>query len=329
MLKDEKTLSAVFNDTITIGTASNSAYQILGAREPELWIWALNKDDLDFCYIDEGKGAIGTVIEIGPKKFREFCPQKTNYVRFRIYLRGGLKWLFSSEDMPADSVFISSFFRTRIVEFRINEKRNLGEALKRKYPERTDVRVDMLHYFLVRHIHVELSRSHANFKKMRRLEPQLWKGYLSEFGNVDVENMVIYHWREPYDSTKNSSEIPRDGVPSSVNDFIALCEFRELRGNVPVYLFAIVLLGAIGNSAQSGLTSYFSHLLPFTGLLLQSCLLGLFLSLLVLLFLLDRGARFLRSRAAYEIASGARSRVEVFGGIMRRSKVIRALQGKK
>ncbi|MDE2475134.1 MAG: hypothetical protein KGO48_08825, partial [Alphaproteobacteria bacterium] len=194
-----------------------------------------------------------------PQFFSKCKSGVANYVRLRLVLAGELKWLFAREVTPSDWPFVTSFYRNKIVEFRLNEKRNFPDEIKRLYSARDRVLIEAVHYFLIRDVRVELARSHTDFRKMRKLEPNLWKGYLREFGNVNFENMIIYHWRKVARDRTTCSRGPTEIADGKlgVDDFIALCSFRELRGNVLLYIAAIVLLGAIGNSTQAFFTASF------------------------------------------------------------------------
>jgi hypothetical protein len=186
----------------------------------------------------ENSGLQGTVITFKSEFFDSLTGIGDHYIRFRIPLRGALSKVFTNPSEMADTVFPSSFARTDIVEFRLNEKRNFGEALKREYPSMRTPAITTIHYFLVRNIGTELVTSHANFRKMRRLEPHLWDGYLAQLGKISAEDMVIYHWRA------NDAEEP-------IKDFIALAIFRRLLSNIYGYVAAILVFGAMGSSIQA------------------------------------------------------------------------------
>jgi hypothetical protein len=128
-----------------------------------------------------------------------------------------------------------------VAEFRVNERRNFGTALREQYPKMEMPTIRVIQYFLVRSIATELVLSHADFRKVRRLEPGLWDHYLEGLGQISAERMVIYHWRAG-----------ADGKP--VEDFIALALFRTARQNLLPFLGAFVVLGAAGSATQSLLT---------------------------------------------------------------------------
>ncbi len=142
-------------------------------------------------------------------------------------------------------MFLSSFYKTEMVEFRVNEKRNIPPALRDKYNPIIFPCFKFIHYFLVRGTSVEIIRQHSAFRKMRRLEPSLWEHYLEELGSPRPESMIIYHWRSPAQETG-----------AKATDFIALTIFRRAKANPLLYMAAILLLGAGGSATQAFLTNF-------------------------------------------------------------------------
>jgi hypothetical protein len=240
VLEDAPTLSAVFNDTLTVGKADGESFDAVRGSKVEYRIARINfEKHLSLREVPERAGS-GTVITLNDSLFQTMPEHGNHYVRLRVKLRGNLARVFSDDFDPHDRIFLSGFFRTDVVEFRVNEKRNFGQALRSLYPDMQMPVINAIHYFLVRSIAAELVTSHADFRKVRRLEPLLWDRYLEGLGSVSAEKMVIYHWRA--------------GVEKSVEDFIALAWFRAPRQNLILYLCAILLLGAAGSTTQALLT---------------------------------------------------------------------------
>ena len=156
----------------------------------------------------------------------------------------------------------SGFHSTDVIEFRVNERRNFGDYLRKikmEFPK-----IEAIDYFLVRDISTELVQSHADFRKMRRLEPKLWDRYLRELGTSAPERWIIFHWRE-------------GGIPGAdVEDFIALAFFTKPRYHLLAYLAVIVLLGAAGSGIQALWTLFMNSTAifcdDFFGLSLAHCI---------------------------------------------------------
>jgi hypothetical protein len=246
VLKDATTLSAVFNDTLEVGEERNDGFEVLKGSGVEFRIVKIdiaNPDEISIEELKEDDSQIGTVIAFEPAVIARMSDVGDHYIRIRLTLSGDLDRMLVSHIDPSDKLFSSSFYETHLIEFRVNEKRNYSRSLRNLQREGRSPVISAIHYFLVRNLRVEMAQSHSTFRKMRRLEPGLWDKYLSGLGNPSPENMIIYHWRELAQS------------PRGIEDFIALTAFRQSRTNLLFYLFGIVLLGTIGNAAQSLLTT--------------------------------------------------------------------------
>lgn len=279
VLKDPKTLSAVFNELLSVGPNVDFGFEVLDEKKNLYFtILQLEKTDLLSTKVADGKNVAGTIISFQKAALDKLSGDHDYYFRMRIPLSGKLRHLFSNESVPSESLFSHSFFRTKVVEFRVNEKRNYGDALRRLYPDIQSPRVEAIHFLLVRNIEAELARSHADFNKMRRLEPGLWRGYLDGLTPASAEKMIIYHWRAR-DDTKSSGKAPKNQ-----EDFIALCSFRQPRGNVLWFIIAVILIGTMGNAVEAFLTKKIQDYFHWGMLCTQLTILGTMASLLVLLF---------------------------------------------
>jgi hypothetical protein len=240
VLQDDATLSAIFNETLTVGADSDRAFEARSGQKVKLRVVKLALDQhLTLENIEDG-----TIIQITRAAFERLIEGRYKYyIRIRIKLLGDLAQVFRDDFDPSERIFLSAFYRTDVAEFRVNERRNFGKALRERYPRMEMPEIRVIQYFLVRSIATELVLSHADFRKVRRLEPGLWDHYLEGLGHVSAERMLIYHWRAGL-----------DGNP--VEDFIALALFRTARPNPLLFVGAVVVLGAAGSATQSLLTKF-------------------------------------------------------------------------
>jgi hypothetical protein len=246
LLKDPITLSAVFNDTLEVGSARPGSFDVLRNSVLSFRVVGVDLDNSNQITIEalpEEDGQRGTIIKFGGEVISQMSGVGDHYMRLRLVLSGGLSDMLVSRIEPTDRLFLSSFYRTQMIEFRLNEKRNFSKELRQRQKDGRPPAISAVHYFLVRDLSVEMVQSHATFRKMRRLEPRLWDNYLSGLGSPKPEDMIIYHWREIAESGK------------TVEDFIALTSFRQAGNNLWLYVAAIIFLGAIGSSTQSFLAS--------------------------------------------------------------------------
>ena len=265
VLRDDSTLSAVFNSTLSVAddcvlrNGRTLSYRVKDAGG-KISFSVIRLDSNQDYRMDTIRNNEGTVVSFTKSLFEGINEVGgTQYIRFRLRLRGDLKNLFRDASSPNDNYFLSGFHETDLIEFRINERRNFGDGLRNtsmSFPI-----IDTIHYFLLRDIETELVQSHADFKKIRRLEPNLWQSYLNGLGTDSPENWVAYHWK--------SDKQPNVGV----EDFIALAIFKKPRYHVIVYLIVFVILGAAGSATQAAWTKVFGDSLEAQGELIGTALL--------------------------------------------------------
>jgi hypothetical protein len=249
ILKNRTTLSAVFNNTLDVGKDTEGGFEVVRGTVVQFRMIKVDAEDPDQLSVEqfiEDDGRVGTIIVFEPSVIRRMSGVGDHYIRLRLVLSGELEDMLVSHIDPSDRIFLSSFYATQVIEFRVNEKRNYSNGLRQRQKDGQPPIISTIHYFLVRDLRVEMVQAHATFRKMRRLEPGLWSRYLEGLGNPNPENMIIYHWRE----------VATDKL--GIEDFIALAAFRQAGTNILMFILAIVLLGITGNAAQSLLTSFIS-----------------------------------------------------------------------
>lgn len=251
IMRDNTTLSAIFNETLTAFRVDETNETTFEARDEKgrTQFFVTNCDtanDMDMRQIDSGDNA-GTIIT-----FREEFLNRLNgnigdqYFRLRIAVPYDIPNGFISEIHPKESAFLSTISTNEIVEFRLNERRDFSAAILRELAPSADqkpelIEISAVHYFLIRDMTVEMTQSHTGFKKMRRLEPRIWDKYLDNEPQLTPEKMIIYHW----------SAMPANGP---VDGFKALATFRAYyTGRLAVYAAVVIGLGAFGSAIQSAL----------------------------------------------------------------------------
>lgn len=167
------------------------------------------------------------------------------YIRFRIKLSPQDTRVLSQSYKHSDSFILSRLESTEIVDFRLNEVRDLPGIIQSK--DLNGAKIKNIHFFLIREVDSEYKQAHANFHRCRLLENELWNEYLS----LDAEDkmapkqMLIYHWKESGTETSGSS----DKAP--VEKFTAFAKFSKITvtgKNLILFLFFAVLIGAISGA---------------------------------------------------------------------------------
>jgi hypothetical protein len=254
LLLQGNTLNAVFNDVIEVQDREEENFTTVKDESPFLRIHHLDTDsDLSTEPVEISSDLLGTILNFRKRLCGRLSQHgnERHYIRFRITLDQRTKELFSSEIDPQDWWLLSSFTRTELTEFRLNELRSLPRQVAAR-AEKSPFSIERLHYFLVRDFHHELVMQHADFRKVRRLEADLWRHYLrgrlpGDESGPDVlpsdagDRMVIYHWRE-------DAKFDEQGyISAPIEDFVAFASFRSSTSNIILfYAVAIALVGGLG-----------------------------------------------------------------------------------
>lgn len=252
-LMSSNTLNAVFNDVVTLGPQTDTYYQATLRRGDTFSIFRIDPEDVEFEDW-EADNSPGTRIVFTEKFCAKLASTSTEkcYLRFRLALVGPTCDLFSSEVQSGDKLLQAVVEKLELTEFRLNERRSYPHRVA-QVADGHDFKITVIHYFLIRDLSHQLLEQHAPFKKVRRLEPDIWTSYLSRGDSARtsaikpslVSRFVIYHWKS---SGRESAE--------GVEDFIAFASFRTSTAGLLVYAFGILLLGAAGD-LLADISSYY------------------------------------------------------------------------
>ncbi|MGG5283499.1 hypothetical protein ACQZ2G_05745 [Pseudomonas viridiflava] len=200
-------------------------------------------------------GASGTILSFPLKLFKrekeERLDDLPHYFRFRIKLSSEDKSVISQTYSAKDSWLLSHFDSTEIVDFRVNEIRNLPAQIRSKLEY--DSYISAVHFFLIRETNSEHKLSHTEFKRCRVLEKDLWETYLKEEDKQMKlpDQMLIYHWREQAKREKDGKLIEH------LENFSAFAKFsKTVVSNLTILIF---ILSLIFIGALSGVTGNYAY----------------------------------------------------------------------
>jgi hypothetical protein len=204
----------------------------------------------------EGEGTtLSFPIKLFKKEKENSLEDIPHYFRFRIKMSAEDKKIISQLSKPKDSKLLSRLESTEIVDFRINEIRNLPAQIRSKLEY--DSYISSVHFFLIRETNSEHKLSHTEFKRCRVLEKDLWETYLREDGQVISlpEQMLIYHWRE-------QSKRDQSGVLSEyLENFSAFAKFSKTivtKMTIIWFVLSVIALGAASGVIGNYIYSYFT-----------------------------------------------------------------------
>lgn len=245
-LKDVETLNAVFNEVSTL-VRDKDRYFVVTAKPDKLRaIYKIDVSrDISIDPVNVPGKANGTIIALNNCLCRDIVSadeqNKEHYVRLRIFLEGSAQNLFSTEDRAASVGLALTQDILETTEFRLNERRSFPPDVLQRTAD-GQFFLESVHYFLIRSRDYQLSSQHQNFRKVRRLEDEIWSSYLSvgkpklRTNNRSAEGMTIYQWRE------------LAGNGKSIDDFIAYASFRTGKPRIWTYFIAILAIGGIGSA---------------------------------------------------------------------------------
>lgn len=188
---------------------------------------------------------VGTIIKFSNKIFNcsEEYKEKNWYLRFRYILEKEDIDNISREYKSKDSLITYYFEKSEVVDFRVNESRNLPKTIREKVA--TCREINKVHFFLIRNESSEFKIGHTTYDRCRILEDKLWDSYLCYNKDTQVKTkMLIYHW-------KTKSE-------KNIEYFSAFARFMTRKVGLKEVMFVILcilVLGTISSLLATALTN--------------------------------------------------------------------------
>jgi hypothetical protein len=231
--KNPDLVSTLFNEDYRISSgAQEKIVEVLSINKiPIFYIYALDPDS-DIS-IENAFG--GSVIKI---RISQELADKKHY--YRIRLKNPYIDSISHIYTPPNSVLESAFSQTELVDFRINEKRNLNYSLLERIHSEGEVSFSKTHLFLMREASDDYVYSHKPPNDSRQLEADLWKSYID--GDYLFDKMIAYHWKET----------------DTHHSFSAFIKFRYTRCSfwtIVIFLIIIIIIGTLSGLAANFLSS--------------------------------------------------------------------------
>ena len=222
-------ISSLFNEDYRVSSRANEKIiEILDVDRITvfyIYVLDLNSDVL----IEDVYG--GSIIKIRIPK--ELANEKHYY---RMRLKNSYVDSISHIYTPPNSVLESAFSQTELVDFRLNEKRNLNSSLLERMRLEGEVSFSKTHLFLMREASDDYVYSHKPPNNSRQLEVDLWKEYIGE--DYSFDRIIAYNWKET----------------AIHNSFSAFVKFRFIRCNpstIVTFIVIIIILGTLSGLAAN------------------------------------------------------------------------------
>jgi hypothetical protein len=253
-LANPVTLAAVFNATLSTNIDGQATFfdAVDAENSPKFRCHYVDTlSDLEIENASFGGAGDGTLITFNTAFCERIQSTAPTYFRLRLRLDKNALKEFVDESTPEDRDFLSSFIRTELIEFRLNERRNYPPeiATRAQSPSAQNFVLKEVNYFLIRDVRFDYVLSHVNLRKMRRLEGPQWADYLDNFlSSKEADKMLIYQWKKE----EKEGQI--------IEDFIALAKFKVPSANIELFLLVIIALGATGSATAAVIASSFVKL---------------------------------------------------------------------
>jgi len=248
-LETTSAIQAVFNEPwCAVAYPGISTIQVMDFDKKDIFqVYKLNEKDLE---VRQAYG--GSVLKL---QVPDSLQTKT-YFRFRIYMPD--LWPITKEEKPSNSWLESAFFVTEIIDFHVNEKRNLSEELLRAMHDEGTVSFTKTHLFLMRYNNYDHIFSHPFPVDARTLEQTIWTDYIGT--DYACDQILAYHWRHKYEGKVNANDAlvskPGDLGSQGFNSFNVFTKFRFQKANVTtilIFLAGLLVIGIIGGSIANWL----------------------------------------------------------------------------
>lgn len=178
-----------------------------------------------------------------------------HYFRFRLRLSPENVLKLSQNYTPQDRHILSRVEKMEIIDFRINELRDLPGSVCNVINK--DFILKQIHFFLIRDINDELKLAHTDYKRCRLLENKAWKDYLV-FSEKELQlppQMLIYHFSEC--KKKDDLHIER------FNAFAKFSRLKISKKGIFIFALSVIILGSLGSLFATFLTFLFFELIDF------------------------------------------------------------------
>jgi len=232
-------VSAIFNENykVTSGTTSK-IHKITDANDNFIFnIYQTASSDVTIKHEFNG-----TTININCQT----SEQKT-YFRFRI--NGNYVESLSDIKKPSNAFIQSAFSKIELIDFRVNEMRDLDSSLLESIEKEKLLRIKKAHFFFICSSNEDVVGSHKPYVSCRNLENYRWINYVGQDHLDSKEIFLAYHWTQG------------DGM-SNKPDFGILIKSKFESNNwqtILVYIIGLAVLAILFNIVSGSLINLISR----------------------------------------------------------------------
>jgi hypothetical protein len=235
-LNDPKLLKAVFNEDYSLETKGSKEFLVKNANDNLFYIYGLDvQNDINII-----KQFNGTTISFDHKI------NDTNITYYRFRLKSIFVERLSEKLNPKNSFLESAFSTIELIDFKINDKRNLNLSLIEYVRPKGRFKINLIHYFIMRNIKDEYIVSNQETNSVRPLEKDTWEAYLGNKSYVK-DRYMAYHIKRKAESN------------NSIIDFSVFFKFRYEDNKLPIYIFYLLAFGLLTEVWGNKLNSFLDN----------------------------------------------------------------------
>lgn len=234
-LMDKRVLTAVFNEAYDFKTQPfGKFFSVFQNDTPKFNIYMLDvENDIKI----ENKFN-GTIVKFN---YKIFNGSSTTYYRFRIKEQfvKELSYVYK----PSNSFLESAYSSIEIVDFRVNDTRNLDVSLIEEMNNNGKFNIGLVHYFVMRNVKDEYIVSNQILNSVRQLEDNTWTSYV---GDTDYfyDKTFAYHLKK-----KKEGEI-------YIDEFSGVLKFKFEDTKLVIYFIYLLLFALLTEIIGS---SFYDH----------------------------------------------------------------------
>ena len=186
-------VSAVFNETYLVVSNPISKLYAINDKDNNHKFDIYKTSSVD---INREENYEGTIFNIK-------VPQQDKPVYLRFRVKGKFIDSLCSTHKPTNAILETAFSEIEMIDFRVNEIRDLNHDLLTKITTEKILKINKQHFFFICSNEEDVIGSHQPFISCRNLENYRWNDYIGEV-NLSNGNYLAYHWK---DTDKESSSI--------------------------------------------------------------------------------------------------------------------------
>jgi len=181
-INDSNLVSAIFNEHYTVASEPSSKSRLIKKGGQEL-----------FDIYETGPQNVQRQSVFGGTVFKLSFQQRGRPVYLRFRVSGKYPTSLSIIQKATNSIVQSAFSQTEMIDFRVNEARDLNQDLLEEIYRQSSFMLTKVHFFFVCSYGEDIVGAHEPYAKCRNLENYRWKNYVGN-DKLNQQIYLAYQW---------------------------------------------------------------------------------------------------------------------------------------